>query len=167
MGSIQSLLAIGAIILFALISIRFNSSVLQNSTVEIENKVYLTAFSLADDLIEEMKQKSFDESTAKALRIVALTSLTEPAQLGYESGEVWPNFNDIDDYNGFSKPVSLPHAENFEVLCKVRYFDPANPELENPGRTFYKKVEIEVSSPYMRTPVKMGFVFSMHSKLKG
>lgn len=165
MGSIQSFLAIGAIILFALISMRFNSSVLQNSTVEIENKVYLTAFSLADDLIEEIKQKAFDESTAKALRVVDLTSLSET--LGPESGEVWPHFNDIDDYNGYSKPVSLPHAENYTVHCTIRYFDPNNPELENPGRTFYKKVEIEVSSPYMRTPVKMGFVFSMHSKLQG
>ncbi|MDX1372626.1 MAG: hypothetical protein R3321_09145, partial [Nitrososphaeraceae archaeon] len=60
MGSTNSTLSIGALLFLSLISLRFNASVLENSTVETENKIYLTAFSLADDLIEEIKQKAFD-----------------------------------------------------------------------------------------------------------
>jgi len=62
MGNNQ-FLSIGAIALLALVSLRFNTTVLENKTTEVENKVYLTAFSLADDLIEEIKQKAFDEQT--------------------------------------------------------------------------------------------------------
>ena len=63
MNTGQSLLALGAILLLSFISLNFNSTILQNTTVETENKVYLTAFSLGDDLIEEIKQKAFDEKT--------------------------------------------------------------------------------------------------------
>ena len=64
MGNNQYL-SIGAIVLLPLISLRFNTTLLQNRTTEIENKVYLTAFSLADDLIEEIKHKAFDEDTVE------------------------------------------------------------------------------------------------------
>ena len=50
MSTNQSFFSLGAIVIFALISLRFNTTVLENTTVETENKVYLTAFSLADDL---------------------------------------------------------------------------------------------------------------------
>jgi len=157
MGSIQSMLAIGAIVLFALISIRFNSSVLQNMTVEVENKVYLTAFSLADDLIEEIKQKAFDEKTVE-FQAIAVGQLSS---IGPDGGEVWPNFNDIDDYHGYKKPVALPHAEGYEVSCKVAY---VNPDGSPSGKSFYKKVEIQVTSKYLSSPLYMSFIFSLHSK---
>ena len=63
MSNIQSMLAIGSLFLLSMVSLNFNSALLQSNTAEIENKVYLTAFSLADDLIEEIKQKNFDEKT--------------------------------------------------------------------------------------------------------
>jgi hypothetical protein len=81
MSSIQSLLAIGSIALFSLISVRFNSSVLQNLTLEVENKVYLTAFSLADDMIEEIKQKAFDHETVQ-FRSINPEELSPTANFG-------------------------------------------------------------------------------------
>ena len=65
MNTGESLISIGALIVFSLVSLNFNSSLLNNTTVEIENKVYLTAFSLADDLIEEIRQKAFDAATVE------------------------------------------------------------------------------------------------------
>lgn len=158
MGSIQSMLAIGAVVLFSLISIRFNSTVLQNMTVEVENKVYLTAFSLADDLIEEIKQKAFDEKTVD-FQAIAVGQLS--STLGPDGGEVWPNFNDVDDYNGYKKPVALPHAEGYEVSCKVSY---VNSDGTPSGKSFYKKVEVQVASEYLSSPLYISFIFSLHSK---
>lgn len=165
MGGVQSLLAIGAIVLFSLSSIRFNSSVLQNLTVEIENKVYLTAFSLADDLIEEIKQKAFDENTVK-FNIVALSSLTPSANFGKETGEVYPAFDDIDDYHNFTKPVNLPHAEGYSITCKINYVSTNDPNQIVTTPTFFKRIEVTASSPYLRHPVTLHFVFTLHSKLK-
>lgn len=161
MTSIQSLLALGAMAILALVSLRFNTSVLQNSTVEIENKVYLTGFSLADDLIEEIKQKAFDQKTVD-FQAIAVSQLTAPGSLGPETGEVWPYFNDIDDYNNYLRPVNLPHAEGYEVTCKVNYVDSNGSDIAK--QSYYKKVTVTVDSDYINHPVTLSFIFSLHSK---
>ncbi len=160
MASIQSMLALGALVIFSIISLLFNSSVLQNSTIEIEDKVYLTAFSLADDLIEEMKEKAFDEKTIDFQAIKA-SQLTPPDNLTYE-GETWPYFDDIDDYNDYDDPVDAPHAEGYLVHCDVAY---CNADGSPSGiQTYYKKVTITVSSDFLRDNFQMYFIFSLHSK---
>jgi hypothetical protein len=161
MASIQSILAIGALVIFSIISLLFNSSVLQNTTIEIEDKVYLTAFSLADDLIEEMKQKAFDQKTVD-FQAIKKTQLTPLLLLGKDGTESWPNFNDIDDYKGYTKLVDAPHAEGYTITCDVAYCD-ANGNLI-PAQDYYKKVTVTVSSDYLRDPFQMYFIFSLHSK---
>jgi len=164
MGSIQSLLAIAALFLLSLISVRFNSSVLENMSVEVENKVYLTAFSLGDDLIEEIKQKAFDNETVE-FHSINPEELTARNLFGPDAGENFvTDFNDIDDYHGFSKPVSLPHAEGYLVICTVNYVNANNNNLISLAQTFYKRVEVSVSSDYMRMPVNLSYIFTLHSK---
>ncbi len=168
MNNIQSLLTIGAIALFSLISIRFNSSVLENMTVEVENKVYLTAFSLADDLIEEIKQKAFDEETVE-FRSITPTELTPSDQFAPEIRDLGETddpatWDDIDDYNGYSKLVSLPHAEGFSVTSQVDYVQENNYDQVSSVQTFFKRIQVRVSSDYLRAPVRLSFVFTLHSK---
>lgn len=149
----------GALVIFSIISLLFNSSVLQNSTIEIEDKVYLTAFSLADDLIEEMKQKAFDEKTVdfQAIKKTQLSLI-----LGKDGAEAWPNFNDVDDYKGYTKLVDAPHAEGYTITCDVNYCNGSG--NIQPAQDYYKKVTITVSSDYLRDPFQMYFIFSLHSK---
>jgi hypothetical protein len=157
MSGIQSLLAIGAVWLFAIITINFNSTVVHNISIEVENKVYLTAFSLADDMIEEIKQKAFDERTIDFITPNA-NQLTLP--LGRE-GESWPNFDDVDDYDGYLKNVGLPYVETYTVSVAVHYVDGTNPNTNILTRSFYKKVDVTVTSQYMTLPVVLSFIFTM------
>ena len=164
MGNIQSLTTIGAIALFSLISVRFNSTVLENMTVEVENKIYLTAFSLADDLIEEIKQKAFDEETV-VFRSINPEELTPANEFGTDTGESSvTDYDDIDDYNGFSRDVSLPHAEGFHIVSQVDYVAANNPDQVSLAQTFFKRIEVRVTSDYLRHPVKLSFIFTLHSK---
>jgi hypothetical protein len=163
---IQSFLTIGAMMLFALISLTFNTVVLQNTTLEIENKVYLTAFSLADDLIEEIKQKSFDEETL-IFRSINADELTEYNYFGPDSGETSQiYFDDIDDYNNYTKSISVPHVEGYTVTSKVYYGDIDNPDQNSLTQTFFKRVEVTVDSDYFSFPVTLYHVFTLHSKGK-
>jgi hypothetical protein len=114
---------------------------------------------LADDLIEEIKQKAFDAATIN-FPTTNPESLTDPYNLGHGDWENYPNYNDIDDFNGFVKAVSAPHAENYEVSCIVRYVDGDNPDNVLWTQTFYKKVIVTVSSPYLRNPVKLSQIFT-------
>jgi hypothetical protein len=160
MSSNQSLFSIGALLIFSLITLRFNTSVLENSRVEIENKVYLTAFSLADDMIEEIKQKAFDATTID-FPTTDPSTLTAPGALGHSGSEIYPNYNDIDDYNLYSKTISAPHAENYHVECTVCYVDGNNPDQQVFTQTFYKKLVVTVSSPFMNHPVILSFIFTL------
>ena len=159
MNTGQSLMTIGALFLLSLASLRFNSTVLENTTVETENKVYLTAFSLADDLIEEIKQKAFDEKTID-FQAINESQLTYPPNK--ETGEVWPYFDDVDDYNNYIKPVSLPNVEDYTVSCTVNYCTANGDDIFT--QSFYKKVNVEVTSKYMSSPLYIKFIFSLHSK---
>lgn len=164
MGNNQ-FMSIGAIALLALISLRFNTTVLENKTTEIENKVYLTAFSLADDLIEEIKQKAFDEQTVE-WRAIPVDQLTPYSSFGpVDAGESSANsFDDIDDYHGYQKSVSLPHVENYSVMSTVEYVTAANPDINSSSQTYFKKIIVRVTSPYISHPVRLSFVFTLHSK---
>ncbi len=164
MGNNQYL-SIGAIVLLALVSLRFNTTLLENRTTEIENKVYLTAFSLADDLIEEIKQKAFDEETVE-WRAITTDQLTPSNAFGpVDAGETSVyEFDDIDDYHGYSKAVSLPHAENYSVTSTVDYVTASNPDVPSTYKTFFKRISVNVTSPYMSHSVKLSFVFTLHSK---
>ena len=156
----NSLLSMGALIILALSSLNFNSSILETSSVEIETKVALTAFSLADDVIEEIKGKSFDETT-KPFPTTNPNSLTPADSLGPETGEAYKDFDDIDDFNGYVKTVSAPHAENYHIDCLVQYVNGDDPDQVSSTQTFYKKVTVTVTSPYMREPVLLSFIFTL------
>lgn len=160
MNTGQSLLSIGALMVFSLVSLNFNSTILNNTTVEVENKVYLTAFSLADDLIEEIRQKAFDAATVD-FPTTNTASLTSPYGLGPRYDESYPNYNDIDDFNGFNKTVSAPHAEDYQVTCVVQYVDPDNPDYAVMTQTFYKRVTVTVTSPYLRNQVQLSQILTL------
>lgn len=163
-SSFQSMLAVGALAIFSLVSLRFNTSVLENMNVEVENKVYLTAFSLADDMIEEIKQKAFDEKTVD-WKAISTSNLTPWGNFGPDSGEVSSVlYDDIDDYDGYERPVSLPHAEGYVVKCGVSYVIESDPNSLSNFQTYYKKVDVTVTSKYLIHPVKLSFVFTLHSK---
>ncbi len=161
MANIQSFLALGAMTILSIISLLFNSSALQSTNIEIQDKVYLTAFSLADDLIEEMKQKAFDQRTVD-FQAINQTQLTPPNALGRDGTEAWPDFNDIDDYKGYQKTTNIPLAEGYKVMCDVVYCNAAGqPQIT---QQFYKKVTVTVSSPYLDDQFYMSFIFSLHAK---
>ena len=160
MNGVQTILTIGGMMLLAFISLQFNSSVLQSSTADLHNKVYLTAFSIADNLIEEIKGKSFDQTTIN-LTTTNPASLTPVANLGPDSGEVYPNYNDVDDYNGFKDTTAAPYFETYYTSCTVQYVDSNNQDAVSSIQTFYKKVTVTVSSPYLSDPISISAIYTL------
>jgi hypothetical protein len=159
MNGVQSFLAIGAISFLTLTSLSFNSSLLESSTSEVENKVYLTAFSLADDLLEEIKEKEYDEKTL-VFPTTNRNNLTFPAN--FDDGENYENYDDIDDFNTYSRDIEAPYVEKYHVSSVVYYVQEDNPNILSTNPTFHKRVDVTVSSPYMRDNnfVVLSFIFT-------
>lgn len=160
MNGVQSILTIGGMILLALISMQFNSSVLRSSSADFDNKVYLTSFSIADNIIEEIKSKSFDQATVN-YPTTNLASLTPAADLGPEPGEVYKDFNDVDDFNGFKDTTAAPYFEVYYISCSVEYVTASNPDVASGTQTFYKKATVTVSSPFLNNPISISSIYTL------
>ena len=164
MSGIQSLLAIGAIWLFALVTINFNSSVVHNISIEVENKVYLDAFSLADEMIEEIKQKTFEDTTGTWDYPKIEDDLES---IFSEEGNNRDLFDDVDDYNGFTEIVGLPYVENFRRTVSVKFANPNDfSDTTFASKSYYKRVDVRVESVenYLTNPVHLSFIFALHSR---
>lgn len=172
MSSTQTLLTIGAMLILALVAMRFNSAMVSTQSTDLSNKVYLTAFSLADNIIEEAKVKSFDQTTLHF-------PTTNPATLSYRLGidttiittktppdtiiDAYPNFNDVDDFSGFKETITAPYFETYYIDCYVHYVSATNQDQISATQTFYKKLTVTVRSPYLTSPdsVSLSYIFTL------
>ena len=159
MNTGQSLFSIGALLLLSLTILRVNANILTTDGVMQNSKLGVLAISLATSMIEEASKKAFDAASANDA-VVNLSELTEPSGLGPGTGETEENYNDFDDYNGFSKHVAgLPSAE-FDVSCVVNYVNPGDLNGLVMTKTWNKKITVTVSSPSMSDTVRLSSIYS-------
>ncbi len=155
----QQFLTIGGIILFALLTLLFNTSSINQSSSAQFNKAIIIATGLGQGLIEEIHQKAFDENTILEA-VDSVSKLTQPYLLNYESGEGYSaikqkgydeatTFDDIDDYNGFSRNYPDKSLDNFRADVEVYYINPSNPEIKSNIRTFAKRIDVKITNPYL------------------
>ena len=148
MNTGQMMITIAALMLLSIVILRVNSGNLITAEVLIESKLDILAVSLLNSTIEEATSKSFDEyTTDKPAEL--LSNLATTANLRAEAGEVYPNFDDMDDFNGLVLTDSISGADVYTIICKVAYVDTTNPNNTSVGATWHKKVTVKVTSKSM------------------
>ena len=152
----------------------FNSNLIVNSlTLASENEVSLIAISEAQSVIDEAKEKSFDENT---LSVEAPDSQAFSGTLGREGGETFPfpldtlsstgfrssvNFDDVDDYNGYKRLVKASSGGGGDtVSVAVQYVSVSNPNTPAVGRTYAKKMLVTVKSPFLNQAYNLSYLFT-------
>ncbi len=165
MNTGHSMLAVGAMLLLSMTILGVNGKFLNTSSVLYNTKFGVLAVSLGTSIIEEANGKAFDLAVSEDA-ITDINLLTAPQSLGAASGEVYPNFNDFDDFNGFTKTVTnMPSAE-FKILCSVKYVSEANPSIVSSVRTWHKRIDVSVTSESMKNAnneqdtIKLSSVYS-------
>lgn len=173
------ILAFGALLIFGILLTSSNRLMIGNAKIADENEYYISALSAAQAVLDEAKTKSFDQRTVNKLQLIP-DSLTASAALGREAGEAIPSldtlsaqapftqssrgyrsmvtFNDIDDYNGYRRLVNTPRAEGYRIFVSVKYAGETNPDSLKSVRTFCKKMDISVISPYFAKLEKNGIM---------
>lgn len=156
------LITLGAMSLIGLLILTTINGLSNNEITISESEFVITGVSLAQSLIDEIKTKAFDQ--------VEITgTINSPndlsSTLGPESGEnismpdtsgnqVFASltiYNDVDDYNGYSRLVNTDIAENFLLTCQVQYVSVSNPENVSGSRTYCKRISVTVTSPFFTT----------------
>ncbi len=145
----QMLLVLGALLLFSIALPSLNDTLLHNDLTLFCTNAELTALSLCQKFLGEAGTKVFDEVCLTTQPQLA-TQLTDVGNLGRETGESYPNFDDVDDYHNlaFRDSTTLPSVL-FIVSGNVTYIDPGDPAHAVAYRTFVKRLRITVRGPYL------------------
>ncbi|MFC2084537.1 hypothetical protein ACFLS9_05725, partial [Bacteroidota bacterium] len=147
-------------IILSFVTLRILNSFISTETVLMENKFGILASSLATSFIEQASSKAFDEFTdTNSVDDVKYLS----AYLGPEYGEVYPDFDDFDDYNGFlyntGNDTTIRSAV-FDIACKVNYINSYEPDIAQSGRSWNKKLTVTVTSPSMVDTIRLSTINS-------
>lgn len=149
MNGSQMILVIGSIILFSLVALSINNS-LRNSTDQTTKAEYLAmATNVAQSYINLINTKDFDQKT---IGDPAYTPgmFTSPDSLGPDHGEHGSSqYNDIDDYNGFTDSDTTGRTGIFNIRVNVNYVNDNSLSQISNVQTRTKRIEVEVTNPNM------------------
>jgi hypothetical protein len=171
MNTGQTMLAMGAMMLLSFLVLRFNTIHLTSAQASYNSKFGIVATSLANSLIEEAKDKAYDEFALDTTKVIASANDFSPT-LGKEGGEAYPDFDDFDDYNNLYYPDTLSlknpqtgKATKFEIRSTVVYVSDVNPDVKSVSKQYHKKMTVSVFSSAMMDTVKLTTIFSYWSLL--
>ncbi|HEY9166915.1 MAG TPA: hypothetical protein VIS48_12230 [Candidatus Kryptonia bacterium] len=164
MGTGQTLLTVGAIMLLGMVILTVNRSLNDTSEVMVNSNIGLEEVSLATSIIEEAEGKAFDDSTkVNPLLPTQLSHLTPPSSLGQEGGVT----TDLDDFDDFNGPTHTGRSEIdtlstgiYHVFTKVYYINPANPGVPSSTTTWNKEMDVWVWNTSVPDTVKMHTIYS-------
>lgn len=161
MGEREMILVLGAMFFFSMTSLSVNRFCLQNDEIMMQSEFDYYAISLAQGIIEEAKTRYFDVAVEGATP--PLSSL--PGLFTYPCGPRWnesyPNYSDVDDYNGLDLNINTSRA-NYRVRVVVGYVNETNLNTLVGYKTFYKKMTVTVTSNYISAPIALSHVFSYY-----
>ncbi len=174
MNTGQTVMVILAILLLGTLSLDVNDTMINSSSTSLEMEAGLDAISYGQTLLDEILEKEYDQSTTGGIRIFSDTLFTAPALLGPEAGESFTlpdssatnnyksftRYNDVDDYNGYTRIARNSRLDNFTMTVTVKYVSEDNPDSVMSTQTFYKRVTVRITNPYM-TQDTSGKVFPL------
>ncbi len=152
MGLGQTLLTIMAMVLMGRMIVSTNASVVNTGSVKDMAEYRITATSLGTSAIESATSLAFDEASVDTfITATRINELTASGQLGPELGETTPTlFNDVDDYNGYSRTDTIPNSAIFTTSMKVNYVNvAANTMAPTTTKTFNKMITVYVTSDFL------------------
>jgi hypothetical protein len=169
MGEREMFLVLGAMIFFSMTSLSVNRFCLNNNEVMMRSEFDYYAISLAQGIIEEAKTRAFDVAVADENNLPPLSDLpgafTGDKSLGPMPGEYYPNYNDVDDYNGLNLDITAningPKV-NYHVQVQVRYVEEWDLDTLIGPKKFQKGMIVTVTSSYISAPIVLSHVFSYY-----
>ena len=141
----NTLFTLGGLILISIFTLSLNTSIVDNQAVLYQSEEVLEAIALAQRYIEEAEALRFDEIANATIP----TSFTHASNLGADAGEYYSNYDDLDDFNGFSTTLTSGTI-HYTVNISVGYVLDSNLDLPISTRTYNKKMVVTVTSPVLK-----------------
>lgn len=161
MNTGQMLLVLGAMALLSLTMLSVNRVFVEQERASMEGAFLLVATSLGQGLIDEAIGKGFDEVVLSNPPTSLPSSFTSAGSLGPEAGESYPSFDDIDDFNGYSRTDTTDVGVDYTMNVLVEYVNGSNPDgSAEASPTFFKRLKVTISSPYLSNNTVLSYLVS-------
>jgi hypothetical protein len=162
---------LGAVVLFSLFAITINKSMVINTESTVESEIEYNAIAVAQSIIDQARQRAFDEvMVAKNVLELStrsqtlLNSFTAPVSLGPEASEVYPQYDDFDDFKLTNFQMTTEYG-NYTVNSTISYvnvsynsttgvYDVSNSAI----RTYHKRLLVSVTHPSLPNPVSLEYI---------
>lgn len=150
----ESLLVIGAVLTFSILSYAVNQTIISNTEWVIALEARNSAIAQAQQLMDQVTSLSFDENTTQGKSVNSPSELTAIKTIGRETGENLKD--DVDDYNTITVAGDSSRFKGYQLLVEVSYVDSTKPTVASLSPTFIKKVTVTVSnSRYLPIPISL------------
>lgn len=149
MGTGQTMLTIMAMVLMGRVILSVNSTTLNIGFTKDMAEYRITATSLGTSMLEQSSALAFDEKTIDSP--VSATSALTTGTLGPDAGESNVDlYDDIDDFNGYSKIDTVINSAIFKTKVNVSYVIISGTNIVSTNtNTFSKEVLVEVTSAFL------------------
>jgi hypothetical protein len=152
----QTMLSAGALVLLTVLVINAHRLVVQSGDAAVAAEAAQVGIDLAQSLLDEIQTKRYDQY-ADTSTYQDPSEFTSPFSLGPGGSESFAlpdsklhqsirKYNDVDDYNGYSRTATVGQFEGYLLSVSVVYVDDANPETVVSVRTYTKRVQVTVSN---------------------
>ena len=121
----QTVLVIGSFMLFSILTLTINSAIIDKIDATYQSESIIAATTLGQALLQEINLQAFDQTTT-AGTVDTVSLLTAVNKLGKDGFETYATFNDIDDYNNFSRKDTITNGI-FTSSVRVQYVSAAAP----------------------------------------
>lgn len=148
MGYREMFLVLVSIILLSTLMLRINTNAVQGRELLQQIEIEHMAATVAQQYIEDAKSKKFDDLVGSISQAAMPGGFTSSFALGVEGGEVYPAFNDVDDYNNHTDTLSVDGID-FEPTIYVDYVQDTSPDASVGTQTFFKRMTVIVESSWM------------------
>lgn len=161
----------GAMVLFSVFANNANDSMVRSNTLLVQAEVEYTAIAISQNILDEARSRTFDQVIAAgggggAGQQIGNTGLlsggvpngfTAVNAVGPETGEAYPDFNDVDDYHGLNLTRVSAYGD-YTVRAAVMYVTENNPGTNANTRTTLKRITVTVTHPEMTNPIVASYV---------
>lgn len=143
-GYTDVLQTILAMVLVSFLVINANRTIVTNNTVIVEGELEDQVIAIAQDFIDESRSTTFDAETVDGNVPVNIPGGF--SSIGPGGGETSrSDFNDFDDYDGWSETILASGDVEYQVEIDVSYYDLAT-EAPTTSKTSLKQMTITITS---------------------
>lgn len=145
--NIQTFITIGAIVLFGLLGITLNRISANAEQTKIYSECIITANSIAQEVINEIKAKKFDKNISDEIT-VNVANLTPTALFG-ANGKPVSQFVAVEEYHNHKRTINSKRLGNFNVDVKISYVLDNDFTKVSLTQTRTKEILVNVANRYL------------------